>query len=240
MNRAPTPQGTRDVAWYGGLSPVHYVDLVSATSFCLKHRAIGDTYEGVDFVARLIGGNAKAGGNVNAGAGHGEFSGVDSLSKLFGNRRSAGECDVRQTDQELLAAPARADVLFPNTLFQLMCHMNEDDITCLMTMLIVHSLEMVDVGEDHGEHLVVPLGPTDLCGERFEHFTTVREPGERVLSRRLVERIGQQLEILLDAVAQPRHLLKAPQQRCVVFPEPQKVLVRLLATAGLIGEQHRL
>ena len=104
----------------------------------------------------------------------------EPAAKPLGNDAGGGELDLREDYQELLAAPARDDVVPADVFHERVGDLLKDAVAGAVSELVIDGLEVVHVAHRHAKPGVVAARSRDLFLEALAGMTTVVQPREAV------------------------------------------------------------
>lgn len=88
---------------------------------------------------------------------------------------------AEQNDQKFLASPADHIIGSANAAAQRLSHLLQDMIACLVTMLIVHLFEQIDITHDHGEWRAMLLCAGMTVVEFVSASAAIEQTGQVVI-----------------------------------------------------------
>ena len=123
---------------------------------------------------------------------------VDRLRDALGDPdRLVRAVELLAHDEELVAAQPRDGVGRAHRVVQPRRERDQQVVARLVAQRVVDELELVEVGEQHGDRAAVAPAAGERALEAVERERAVRQPGERVVHRPVAD-------LLVDAVAVDR------------------------------------
>ena len=119
--------------------------------------------------------------------------GAGVLEDVVRDRRALS-LQIREQEQELVPALSRDEVGLPRRLLQPLGELAEELVPGLVAEGVVHELEVVEVGVDHGHGELVTACPCHREVEELLEHRPVRKPRELVV-------VGEEGDLLLGLLA---------------------------------------
>ena len=145
--------------------------------------------------------------------------------------------DVRHHDDEFLPAQPAEEVAAADDLLQLSSEALEHQIADVMTVGVVHPLEMIDVENHHRQGRGAPARGFDHRGKAALERAAIAEAGQRVVKRhldRLLHRLAQPVGVafLAQVRAHPRQKLVPVDRAGEVVVDPEFEAAQNLGTSS--------
>src|SRR5450631_2047056 len=115
----------------------------------------------------------------------------DREPHVLGPRAGALQIRFRKHHRELFAAVATGDVGGADALSYGARYRIEHEIACVVSELVIESLEVIDVDHHYGHRLAAALSAMQLSVECVFQVTSVVQPGETIPQRHLTQRVAQ-------------------------------------------------
>src|SRR3984957_15186825 len=146
--------------------------------------------------------------NGGGGAVDQEFAALRGPARAFCDPRRFGSISARHHDDEFLSTQTADEVAAPNGVSQLSAKALEHAIADVVTISVVHALEMVDVENHHGQRRASRARGFDHRRQPALERAAIVEPGERIVKRhlyRLLHGLTQSIRVKLlpDVVLPP-------------------------------------
>src|SRR6202042_2280431 len=114
-----------------------------------------------------------------------ELAALRGSARAFRDPRRFGSIGARHHDDEFLSAQAADEVAAPKGVLQLRAKALEHAIADVVTITIVHALEMVDAENHHGQRRTARARSLDHRRQGALERAAIVEPGERIVNRHL-------------------------------------------------------
>src|SRR5580704_12362495 len=156
-----------------------------------------------------------------------------------------GGVGARHHDDEFLSTQTADEVAAPNRLLKLTAEALEHVIADIVTIGVVHALEMVDVENHHGQRRASRACGFDHRRQAALERTAIVEPGQRVVKRhlyRLLHGLAQSIRIKLlpDICPHPgQELVSVDRAREIVIGAEFEPAKHLRAIVWIGNEQDR-
>ena len=162
-------------------------DPVSAVAFGFVERSVGKAQQQFGVSCGLRDRDSHTHTDLNGSEGRGDWLARNQFADLIGAAKRGGKITTGYNQQELFSAVTADAIVLAQAGGESLCDLPEDVVSSLVTELIIHLFEMIDIDQNNSERGNVTPGAGKLALHKSEDLSAIPCSGKKIMARREVQ-----------------------------------------------------